>query len=114
MATSSLPPQPAAAAGAALDAAINDFHENGDSSATGSGAVEASSEAAAGQQQNSVRTVFNDPQNFNVKHPLYNTWTLWFDNPSAKGMGKAPGGKDSWGEDLNKVVDIDSVEEFWG
>ncbi|PWN43575.1 eukaryotic translation initiation factor 4E [Ceraceosorus guamensis] len=61
-----------------------------------------------------VRTVFNDPDNFNVKHPLFNNWTLWFDNPSAKGMTSAKGGKDSWGEDLNKVVTFDSVEEFWG
>lgn len=62
--------------------------------------------------------MFNDPDNFNVKHPLYNNWTLWFDNPSAKGLsggGKGSGGaKESWGEDLNKVVSFDSVEEFWG
>ena len=28
-----------------------------------------------------VRTVFDDPENFNVKHPLMNTWTLWFTKP---------------------------------
>jgi len=28
-----------------------------------------------------VRTVFHDPENFNVKHPLMNTWTLWFTKP---------------------------------
>lgn len=26
-------------------------------------------------------TVFHDPENFNVKHPLMNTWTLWFTKP---------------------------------
>ena len=26
-------------------------------------------------------TVFHDPNNFNVKHPLANTWTLWFTKP---------------------------------
>ena len=26
-------------------------------------------------------TVFHDPQNFNVKHPLMNEWTLWFTKP---------------------------------
>jgi translation initiation factor 4E len=28
-----------------------------------------------------VKTVFHDPENFNVKHPLMNTWTLWFTKP---------------------------------
>ena len=26
-------------------------------------------------------TVFHDPDNFNVKHPLMNQWTLWFTKP---------------------------------
>jgi translation initiation factor 4E len=26
-------------------------------------------------------TVFHDPDNFNVKHPLMNKWTLWFTKP---------------------------------
>jgi translation initiation factor 4E len=31
-------------------------------------------------------TVFHDPENFNVKHPLMNAWTLWFTKPPS---GKA-------------------------
>lgn len=26
-------------------------------------------------------TVFHSPENFNVKHPLMNKWTLWFTKP---------------------------------
>lgn len=26
-------------------------------------------------------TVFHDAENFNVKHPLMHTWTLWFTKP---------------------------------
>lgn len=26
-------------------------------------------------------TVFHDPENFNVKHPLIHEWTLWFTKP---------------------------------
>ena len=33
-------------------------------------------------------TVFHDPNNFNVKHPLMNPWTLWFTKP--------PSGKVRW------------------
>ncbi|KAI9706675.1 MAG: eukaryotic translation initiation factor 4E [Candelina mexicana] len=52
-------------------------------------------------------TVFHDAENFNVKHPLMNTWTLWFTKP--------PSGKgDNWNELLKEVVTFDSVEEFWG
>lgn len=28
-----------------------------------------------------IVTVFHDAENFNVKHPLANTWTLWFTKP---------------------------------
>jgi hypothetical protein len=28
-----------------------------------------------------IKTVFHDPENFNVKHPLMNTWSLWFTKP---------------------------------
>ncbi|KAI9810184.1 MAG: eukaryotic translation initiation factor 4E [Pycnora praestabilis] len=52
-------------------------------------------------------TVFHDADNFNVKHPLMNKWTLWFTKP--------PSGKgDNWNELLKEVVTFDSVEEFWG
>jgi hypothetical protein len=34
-----------------------------------------------------MRTVFNDANDFNVKHPLYSSWTLWFDSPSTKNRG---------------------------
>lgn len=74
-----------------------------------------------------MRTVFNDPTAFNVKHPLYSSWTLWFDSPSTKGrsggMGTpgtpstavppTPSGA-GWMDDIKKVIRIESVEEFWG
>lgn len=72
-----------------------------------------------------VRTVFSDPNNFNVKHPLYSSWTLWFDSPSTKGRNlpatpatpipPTPGGHGGgWMDDIKKVISFDSVEEFWG
>lgn len=118
-ATSSLPPQPAAASGAAVDAAAADVNaKEGAASSSGEAAAEtgasSSSTGGGGNNASEIRTVFTDPENFNAKHPLYHNWTLWFDNPSAKGMTKAAGGKDSWGEEMKRVVDFDSVEEFWG
>ncbi|KAH8916125.1 eukaryotic translation initiation factor 4E [Atractiella rhizophila] len=55
-----------------------------------------------------VKTVFEDASNFTHKHPLYSRWTLFFDNAS-----KADKAKD-WNESLQRVIDFDSVEEFWG
>ncbi|GAA5903354.1 eukaryotic translation initiation factor 4E [Sporobolomyces salmoneus] len=53
-------------------------------------------------------TVLSDPSNFNVKHPLYSPWTLWFDSASKQDKAK------SWEEALSKVISFQSVEEFWG
>ncbi|KAK6528808.1 eukaryotic translation initiation factor 4E [Orbilia ellipsospora] len=52
-------------------------------------------------------TVFHSPENFTVKHPLMNKWTLWFTRPPNKN-------DTSWHEALKEVVTFDSVEEFWG
>lgn len=54
-----------------------------------------------------IKTVFHDVNNFNVKHPLMNQWSLWFTKP--------PSGKgDNWNDLLKEVVSFDTVEEFWG
>lgn len=108
--TTDLPKAPAEASKVALDSAVAQTL-NGDAPATSEGGEAASSSDVNASE---YRTVFQDATNFNVKHPLYNSWTLWFDNPSQKGMASARGTKESWGDDMNKVVDFDSVEEFWG
>jgi len=51
-------------------------------------------------------TVFADPSNFSIKHPLQNKWSLWYDNPRKKTQ-------DTWGSHLKKVADFDTVEDFW-
>lgn len=52
-------------------------------------------------------TVFADPSNFTIKHPLQNRWTMWYDNPKKKTS------QDTWGSHLKKIVDFDTVEDFW-
>lgn len=51
-------------------------------------------------------TVFKSTEDFSVIHPLTNSWTLWYVKP--------PFDNKDWNELLTKVVDINSVEEFWG
>ncbi|KAG6878391.1 hypothetical protein C0993_007573 [Termitomyces sp. T159_Od127] len=83
-------------------------------------------------QAESIRTVFSDPTNFNVKHPLFSRWTLWFDSPTTKGrnlpqtpvsalpqtpLPQTPNvnaAAQVWMEDIKSVISFDSVEEFWG
>jgi translation initiation factor 4E len=48
----------------------------------GDAAIDSSNENAPPATSNTENiTVFHDPENFNVKHPLQNTWTLWFTKP---------------------------------
>jgi len=44
---------------------------------------EANNENASGLASTNEEnvTVFHDAENFNVKHPLMHTWTLWFTKP---------------------------------
>ena len=63
-------------------------------------------EDATNKDDSKVVTVFDDPSNFNVKHQLQHTWTLWFTKP--------PSGKQDWNELLKEVISFNSVEEFWG
>ncbi|KAG0228129.1 eukaryotic translation initiation factor 4E [Actinomortierella wolfii] len=57
---------------------------------------------------NQYVTVFNDPVNFNAKHPLNNAWTLWFDNPGKKANDR------NWMQSLKELITFDTVEDFWG
>ena len=42
-----------------------------------------------------------------VKHPLQNRWTLWFDNPGRKAS------QQSWADHLRIIQTFDTVEDFW-
>jgi len=68
------------------------------------------------------KTVFDDSDAFDVKHPLFSRWTLFFDSPQSKMLPKTPSSTPAtpqiahggWMEDIRRVVDFQSVEEFWG
>jgi len=47
------------------------------------------------------------PKEFQTKHPLQNSWTLWYDNPGRKTT------QEKWAENLKKIVTFDTVEDFW-
>ncbi|KAH7931062.1 cap binding protein [Leucogyrophana mollusca] len=133
-ASSSLPAPATQAAKAALSAALAENPQP--VSSNGSSADE---DAEPGEiqevdmqaQADGIRTVFSDPSNFNVKHPLYSPWTLWFDSPATKGRNlpqtpmtsfpqtpipQTPGAAAAggWMDDIKRVITFDSVEEFWG
>ena len=84
------------------------------------------SENGAAKSGDEQVTVFHDPENFNVKHPLMHEWTLWFTKPPSGKVTLShtlyhdPGSHadlhkgDNWNDLLKEVVTFDSVEEFWG
>ncbi|KAI9089427.1 translation initiation factor eIF 4e-like domain-containing protein [Phlyctochytrium arcticum] len=57
---------------------------------------------------NSFTTIFDDPKNFNAKHPLQNRWTIWFDNPAKRTN------LHNWSNNLKNLITVDAVEDFWG
>ncbi|KAG9101170.1 eukaryotic translation initiation factor 4E [Ceratobasidium sp. 370] len=122
---STLPPAAQAASQAALKAAIADSPE------VEPGEIDEGQDVVVDAAKfDEMRTVFQDPQTFNVKHPLYSPWTLWFDSPNTKGktlpqtpstsVPPTPGGVPptpgalSWMDDIKRLIKFDSVEEFWG
>jgi len=48
-----------------------------------------------------------EPSNFSVKHPLQNSWTIWYDNPGKRSNLA------SWGDHLRKITTFGTVEDFW-
>ncbi|ORX81806.1 eukaryotic translation initiation factor 4E [Basidiobolus meristosporus CBS 931.73] len=60
------------------------------------------------QEEDDMVTVFTDPANFNVKHPLNSSWILWYDNPGKKTN------QHSWSQNLKQIICFDTVEDFWG
>ncbi|KAJ7597101.1 eukaryotic translation initiation factor 4E class I [Mycena floridula] len=123
-----------AASRAALSAALADHPDASESVAGNEESPEQGEiqEVDMQAQADGIRTVFSDPTNFNVKHPLYSPWTLWFDSPATKGRNlpqtpvsafpqtpgipQTPGvaAAQGWMEDIKRVISFDSVEEFWG
>jgi len=125
---STLPAPALQASRAALNAAFADQPQDNETDGLEPGEIQ---EIDMEQQAEDLRTVFSDPKNFNVKHPLYSPWTLWFDSPATKGrnlpqtpisaMPQTPlpqtpsvAAAQGWMEDIKRVISFDSVEEFWG
>jgi hypothetical protein len=59
---------------------ISPTGENGASDAAGNENVDPNGVKKTYGENDEV-TVFHDPDNFNVKHPLMHEWTLWFTKP---------------------------------
>ncbi|GMK58302.1 hypothetical protein CspeluHIS016_0503340 [Cutaneotrichosporon spelunceum] len=73
------------------------------------------------EDDGSPKTVFDSAARFNLKHPLYAKWTLYFDSPQSKLTAKTEhttipnaGAHGGWLDDMRRVIEFDSVEEFWG
>src|SRR5690242_16997227 len=47
------------------------------------------------------------PTDFQVKHPLQDSWTWWFDTQTKKST------QISWGANLKKIYSFATVEDFW-
>jgi translation initiation factor 4E len=68
---------------------------------------ESNQEEQPKQDKDKLITVFDDPINFNCKHPFSNAWDLWIDNKNVKPKS------DNWLDTIKKIVSFDSIEDFW-
>lgn len=50
-----------------------------------------------------------DPTDLSVRHPLHRTWTMWYDPPAKGKVSQA-----SWQSKVKKLMDFNTVEDFWG
>jgi len=50
--------------------------------------IDPAGEKESSQSETEQVTVFHDKDNFNVKHPLMNKWTLWFTKPPSGKVGR--------------------------
>ncbi|KAJ2956721.1 hypothetical protein NQZ79_g7458 [Umbelopsis isabellina] len=69
-------------------------------------AADTTTESKDTENEESI-TIFHDRMNYNVKHPLHNEWTLWFDNPGKKANVQ------SWSQNLKEIVTFQTIEDFW-
>lgn len=54
------------------------------------------------------QTVVDSKTEFDVKHPLNSSWTLWYTKSQSKDSSE------SWADLLKPVITFSTVEEFWG
>lgn len=64
---------------------------------------------AKSDQPKQQKTVFDDPDDFNVVHPLQTGWQWWIDRHEQRGKDQS-----DWGLNIKKLAFFDSVEGFWG
>jgi Eukaryotic initiation factor 4E len=63
-------------------------------------------EAAAAQGSKAAPAPASN-NSMDIKHPLQDKWTLWFDNPKLKKP------EESWEDTLKNIMSFDTVEDFW-
>eukprot|EP00008_Paramoeba_atlantica_P007000 CAMPEP_0201489070 /NCGR_PEP_ID=MMETSP0151_2-20130828/21004_1 /ASSEMBLY_ACC=CAM_ASM_000257 /TAXON_ID=200890 /ORGANISM="Paramoeba atlantica, Strain 621/1 / CCAP 1560/9" /LENGTH=208 /DNA_ID=CAMNT_0047874541 /DNA_START=126 /DNA_END=752 /DNA_ORIENTATION=- len=49
-----------------------------------------------------------------IKHPLQRSWTLWYDTAVRKHSNDRSNLSQNWEENLNQVLTVSTVEDFWG
>ncbi|KAI8590140.1 eukaryotic initiation factor 4E putative [Geranomyces variabilis] len=110
---------------------------NGDASAQHLAAsASTSAPAAPGNAADAaaaITTVFQDPENYNAKHPLQHRWTLWADAPPVSASPSSSSfsspfsssfpssqppppkpAQHNWEANVKPVITFDTVEDLWG
>ncbi|XP_074269741.1 eukaryotic translation initiation factor 4E-1-like [Silene latifolia] len=57
--------------------------------------------------ETTTKTEIDNSNNIISHHPLENSWTFWFDNPSAKSK------QATWGSSIRPIYTFSTAEQFW-
>lgn len=71
---------------------------------------------AGGVTYNRPVSALEDPENYNIRHPLQSKWTLWYrasTKPTSTAVKNAAK-SDNWEASLQCVNTVDTIEDFWG
>lgn len=52
-----------------------------------------------------IITIFDDPINYNVKHPLNTDWLLWISTNTKS---------NNWLDSIKNIITVETIEDFWG
>lgn len=56
-----------------------------------------------------LAAIFDDPTNFNIKHPLQYVWSFWHRASTNKNSSAS----DDWNKSLEVISSCSTVEDFW-
>lgn len=97
-------------AGAGLSAALSGMAISAGGAGSAAGGEVEENKATVGGDDDGETIVTPDPSDHNIRHPLQNTWTMYYTAPQT---GRPKSDAKAWSNNVKKIIDFGFVEDFW-